>query len=496
MADEILYAGYPFALVLEEPKKGAKALKQLIWGDWIKVTGDEDSGFLPVRVRGIDGFVASDQTQEERLLEMIFVDIGQGDGSLLITPDDRIVVIDAGEGDNMVRFLKWRFAGFKNRIDFEAAILSHSDQDHYGGFRELFAQPNLFFKNVYTNGIMERAASASEILGEVVKHNGEKYILDLVPSLESLTEFLSDEGRIGKKIYPNMLKKALAANKFTNFQMLSVNDGFVPGFGNTAGGVVMELLGPVVEEVDGNPALRWFGDPGKTKNGHSVVVRIRYRDITIFAGGDLNIPSESLLLAHHGSAEVPSTEEERLAAAEKARKHLSVDFAKACHHGSADVSPAFLTALNPVATVISSGDDEAFSHPRADTLGTIGKHSRGKRPAIFSTELARSAPERIKDSKKLRDELDDAVAKLQTTLTEAERKRVLASIARIKLKLERTVATYGAINLRTDGHKAIMAQKIETPRSKSSEWDIYRFERAGAGGDLAFVSKHTGENAD
>lgn len=70
--------------------------------------------------------MAASETQKERLLELIFVDIGQGDGCLLITPDDRIVVIDAGAGDNMLRFLRWRFRGFYKRIDFEAASASGS----------------------------------------------------------------------------------------------------------------------------------------------------------------------------------------------------------------------------------------------------------------------------------------------------------------------------------------------------------------------------------
>ncbi|MFN0103752.1 MAG: ComEC/Rec2 family competence protein [Bryobacteraceae bacterium] len=497
MPEDLRFAGYPTAAVFEKPSKArdSKALKQLLWGDWIKITGPKQGDFFPVQVRGVKGFVASADMQKERLLELIFVDIGQGDGCLLITPDDKIVIIDAGAGDNMARFLRWRFRGFFRRIDFEAAIFSHSDLDHYGGFADLFDQENLFFKNIYTNGLMERAAAKdTEILGKPKPNAGEKYITDLVPDLTSLKSFFADPATFKGKKYPTMLKKALDSGKFTNFKMLSVEDKFVPGFSATDGDVVMELLGPVPETVSAAPALRWLGDVGKTKNGHSVVVRIRYGDVTIFAGGDLNIPSESLLLAHHaGAAAIPATEAERLSLAEAARPKLSADFAKACHHGSADVSRAFLTAIHPMATVISSGDNEAFSHPRADTLGTIGKCSRGDRPAIFSTELARSAPERIKHPQELHAELDKVIASLQTSLSAAERKKVDASIQRLKKNLERSVVTYGAINLRTDGHRAVIAQKIEKPRGKKTEWDVYRFEKDAATGELAFFSKHEDE---
>ncbi|KRB57910.1 hypothetical protein [Flavobacterium sp. Root186] len=103
-----------------------------------------------------------------------------------------------------------------------------------------------------------------------------------------------------------------------------------------------------------------------------------------------------------------------------------------------------------MATVISSGDEEPHAHPRPDTLGTIGKYSRGKRSLIFSTELARSTPE-----------FKLAAKQVATTPQEKQYK-------------ERLVTTYGMINLRTDGEKAIMAQKLEV-RAPRGEWDIHKF---------------------
>ena len=45
------------------------------------------------------------------------------------------------------------------------------------------------------------------------------------------------------------------------------------------------------------------------------------------------------------------------------------------HHGSADFSGAFLQAVSPVVSVVSSGDDTArkeFIHPRATLVGALG----------------------------------------------------------------------------------------------------------------------------
>ena len=49
---------------------------------------------------------------------------------------------------------------------------------------------------------------------------------------------------------------------------------------------------------------------------------------------------------------------------------------------------------------------------------------------------------------------------------------------------KRNVITYGAINLRTDGRRAVMAYKLERPRSYRNtitKWDIYKLERADQG---------------
>ena len=70
---------------------------------------------------------------------------------------------------------------------------------------------------------------------------------------------------------------------------------------------------------------------------------------------------------------------------------------------------------------------------------------------IFSTELARSAPEQIKHPSELRQRLTAA------RLEEGE-----AEFAEeVVQELGRSVAVYGMICLRTDGRQALFAQKLE-----------------------------------
>lgn len=143
-ANEICYAGYPSA-PLYAGRESRKQIKQLLWGDWIKVVENESDGIVKVRARGSDGWVPSKNLQRERLLEIVFVDIGQGDGALVVTPQDEALVIDAGEGDNMYRFLRWRFGRFERPFRFKAGVVTHPDLDHYKGFGPLLKEPNIQF---------------------------------------------------------------------------------------------------------------------------------------------------------------------------------------------------------------------------------------------------------------------------------------------------------------------------------------------------------------
>lgn len=495
------FAGYPGTAIKEfttdkNGKTKTRSIKHLLWGDWMLVGKKKQGGLVEAYSRGKVGFVDPGAVTEERVLEVVFVDIGQGDGCLLVTPDDRHLIIDAGEHDNMYRFLNWRYGKFKKPFEFEALMVSHPDQDHYKGFAEFFdPEPdnvgNIRFKHVYHNGIVERKAKNS--LGRRVKVNGKSHVKDLVQDTAQLQQFLSVASRWKGKRYPTMLNDMLASGRVGDFRSLSVEDGFVPGF---EGGkeLSLQILGPVLaRDGSGDPCLPWLSSVGKTKNGHSVVLKLKYKNVTMMLGGDLNIPAEHLLLSHHtGLKSPPRGSDAHRTLVRAARQTFQVDVAKACHHGSADFTSIFLEALNPIATVISSGDDESHAHPRAETLGTVGLFSRGARPLIFSTELARSAKERIKHPSVVRQQFraaNEALSKIKADPNAKPSQVAKAQKAFDKLvdAIERSVAVYGAINVRTDGEKVLFAQKIE---KGSGKWDTYRLEPQGAAGVLEYVAKH------
>lgn len=459
-----VYAGYPTAKVYLNPvARESERIGHLLWGTWIEHQEEEQGDWVKVRIRGWDedrqkkiGWMKRSDYQENKLLEVYFIDVAQGDGCLMITPDDKFHLIDAGEGKNMASYLHWKFnlgGGGTNPVVFKNAIISHPDQDHYRGFSYILDEPRVRFENVYHNGIVER--TGDDPLGPRVGN----FLTDVVTNEQELNAILDDDALVGSKRYPNLLKKFRP--KSNNIKMLCSEDGHLPGYGPDDE-VKIRVLGPVPAIEGGKRKLKWFGprgETGKTKNGHSVVLQAEYGHVKILLGGDLNIDAENHLLEHYTGIDPEVVHQDQVGQlVTLARKHFQSDVAKACHHGSADFTNIFIQSVNAAATVISSGDEEPHSHPRADAVGALGKFGRSNRPLIFSTELARSTR--------------DFIVKEQPSANE----------------LGRTVAVYGNIDVRTDGEKLLVAQRFETTPTHG-EWDFYKLER-DSDGVLSFVSKH------
>jgi beta-lactamase superfamily II metal-dependent hydrolase len=474
---EVGYATFPSVKMFnyKKNKKGVKSfgfVKELLFGDYIKpfvskgdykrltvTEGKYPGEYIQVRSRDFTGYIHEEDIQTESVLEVNFIDVGQGDGCHIVTPDDEHFLVDAGKFDNMYRFLRWRFRldKAKNPPPPFTVVISHPDSDHYLGFQKVFCPPEdtaqkMFFNKVYHNGLVEGAGSAIETLGTIVRdENDKRYVTDLCDTQE---EYLDRIGQVKHGDFIDTLE-------MTDADKASLRKGSDPIYDKN--GLKIEVMGPVADVVDGKPALRVFGSkPGKTKNGHSVILKLTMGHMRILLGGDLNTEAEDYLFNYYSGADVTKLRKELAkdsltgekrkekeaeldAAISKARETLEVDIAKSCHHGSADFTSEFLRVLNPIATIISSGDEESYAHPRPDTLGTIGKYGRGERPLIFSTELARSGKEFI-DLNKIKNEAD---------------------------RKERAVTVYGMINVRTDGNRAIIAQKLESPADYAS-FDLHK----------------------
>ena len=528
------------SVVLRETETGSGKLNHLLLGDWLKYIGPthlhrwttrsgnpRSATYAFVQCRGDKGWLKIEEFDQERALEVNFVDIGQGDGCHIVTPDDKVMLIDAGISDNMERFLSWRYnlryRNVENSIDFDPTrtkkepwkidyvVMSHPDQDHYGGFEKIFKNPKLSFDKVYHNGIVERPDGDEEAgveydddLGGKFSADGESYLFDYVSSASSLREVVNKHPKTNKKLiktFRALFKNTNSATvKAVGVNMASLKTPrYLENFGDDQN-FSLQILGPIRERKSFNGAsrttLRELGNEGVTKNGHSIIFKARFGHLKLLLGGDLNSQSQNFLLKSYSNMDQtpeqiekaiyklkkksqPLNEPNKLKLEELLEQYahmekvgediFGVDVAKACHHGSQHILDSFIRSVNAVATVISSGDNESHSHPRPDALGAYGRYGRGHRPLIFSTELARSTHE-------FTPQLTNYLALRGITLqieAETDKSKKKALLATLESKRDRNVAVYGMITLRALGDKVIIAQKLEVARSASQKWDIY-----------------------
>ena len=464
------FCAYPSAFIHKDPNgKGVSNLvKHLFWGDTIRVKEPATHGWYEASSRDEKGWMRERDLQREALLDIIFLDVGQGDSCFIVTPKDERIILDAGPGDNLARYMRWRYKQFTTKAmrtmggDIRAFILSHPDQDHYGGLHTLFDQQALGTAirvgTFFHNGIFPRSGKTFDQAFDNKNVGQVNYLTSPIRTSQELKSFLTtNKSRLNE--FSKLIADIQGRPGTIKFRMLHDRSSETEVVDNVDG-LSIKILSPVLErDPHGAPLLRSFArKAGVCKNGNSVVMLLRYRDIRIFFSGDLNEQGEEFLLnRYQGKAGA-----------------LTADVFKVPHHGSSDFLDVFLAAVNPAVSIVSSGDNEGYSHPRADTLGCLGRNGRGTRPLIFSTELARSP--RIETLNMRRRKTAEASVETQGSTT-----------ADIEEAKDRIVAVYGAINLRSDGHKIVMCQKKEAPDGHGREWDIYCLEPAGGPGALSYV---------
>jgi hypothetical protein len=220
----------------------------------------------------------------------------------------------------------------------------------------------------------------------------------------------------------------------------------------------IKILGPIVDEVGGKPALRLLKTPGSnglsashTINGHSIVLRLAYGNVRFLFGADLNEESEDRLLTNATSEGLS----------------LAAEILKVPHHGSADFSPRMLEAVKPVVSIVSSGDENAtkeYIHPRAGLVGALGKYSRAtvEKPLVYVTEM---------------------VAFMQRLGTiemrQVKNGKPAKDAARIVNAYQKTV--FGIVHVRTDGERVL----VSTHSGRDDTKESYAF-RVSQLGDVTF----------
>ncbi|MEZ5897884.1 MAG: MBL fold metallo-hydrolase [Hyphomicrobiaceae bacterium] len=474
---------------------GSKTQGHLLWGDGVKRSGKQSGGRIEVKARGKTGWIAESALGGESLLEVYFIDVGQGDGVLIKTPEFRHIMIDGGNprerqntGKNAADFVDWKFVKDYGRkaIELDAIIASHNDLDHYGGLADLLdaAQATqLDAKEVTVERFCHAGLSwwlngGKRTLGRTAKKGGKSYYTQLLVDRAS-AESASAPGGGGPTLQGNwgaFIRQAVAAKASDGtpspFTRLSNKSGHLPGFAPGDGEAVIRVLGPVEETVGGKPALPKFKSNSTTTNGNSILLRLDYGRTRILLTGDLNTESQNLLLEAFAGD----------------RLEFQCDVAKGCHHGSEDVAFSFLQAMKAAVTVISSGDAEGHDHPRPRIVaasGAAGHVTLDKdeliTPLVYSTELARSTSFGTPVSLSFKDGQGQDVELTGSRLSSArvEYTERLPGAIRPRKGARRLSGPsivagliYGLVNVRTDGEMILTA----TLNEGKGTWTVKKFK--------------------
>lgn len=468
---------------------GNETLLELLWGDHLTVL-DEGASRLKVKARGKVGFVSTSLIGDESLLEVYFIDVGQGDGVLIRTPDDRHIMIDGGykrasqpTGKNAADFVDWKFAKDygRDQIHLDVMMASHNDADHYGGLSDLL--------DVSQNEELD----ASEVRVDVFCHagvawwvnpaNNNRWVGPTTADKKHLTQLMKDRPQVlaalqagaepklqgeWARFMRNVTTTTTIDGSATPIRRLSQVDQHVPGFDGTGGGVAIRVLAPFETTIDGQPALHNYGSAAdKNTNGNSLLLRLDFGRSRILLTGDLNTDSQRALLDDYTGHRI----------------EFLCDVAKACHHGSDDVSYEFLSAMRPAVTVISSGDNEGHDHPRpaivAASATTGYLETAGDRivtPLVYSTELARSInlgrPTTVRITADGEETTIDEAGLRSVEIEAAVTKAGDLNPTRIKKVLGGTLIVagviYGLVNVRTDGETILCA----TLNEKDNTWQV------------------------
>ena len=320
-------------------------------------------------------------------------------------------------------------------VVFDSIIVTHGDADHFEGLFKIpkseshdTTRKRVFLKtnNIYHSGLVKSGKSGvKDAFGKSKQEGKELYATELWDDPRGATE-KSDTFKEWDKVIDNLLA--------TNGTIKRLKFGDKEFERHEQDGLSIQVLGPVVDEVDGKEALRYYRNErgsrtaSHTVNGHSIILRFTYKNVNFFFGGDLNIDASEHLLEYYAHQDT--------------KVDIRSEVLKVPHHGSHEFYLPFLKTIQPVISVVSSGDENAskdYVHPRANLIGALGRASRDDYPLIFCTELAAF------------------FAYMGVALDPVNMLRS-GKVKKLKYSFPAfTRLVYGAVRVRTDGNKILVA---------------------------------------
>lgn len=203
---------------------------------------------LSVMAVAISLFIYTSYSQK---LEIVFLDVGQGDATLITTPRGRQILIDAGAKNNLGSIIS-KYMSVSDR-SLDMVIMTHPDLDHVGGMISLVDRYAI-------DVIMHSGLLAGAPIYPAIAQRINQY------SIPTLTAHAGQVIEIDKDIYLEIY------SPYTGYESLEANDYSI-----------------VVRLVYGNTSALLTGDATKS---------VEYELVHTY--GDL-LQSDILKVGHHGS---------------------------------------------------------------------------------------------------------------------------------------------------------------------------------------------------
>lgn len=254
-------------------------------------------------------------------LQVHMLDIGQGDAILIISPEGKTVLIDAGDTGRGKIVLDALNRYNVKQLDY--FIATHAHADHIGGADEVINATKVL--NVIDSGVVppSRASNESGNKNAKAKPGGKSTEL---PTTKSYLDFLEAVKKNGSQYV-----KAAPGQKY-----------------DLGGGAILTVLAPI-EPYFTKDQLR---SGGNEPNANSVVTRLDYGDFSMVLTGDAEAQTEERMM-NKGAV-------------------LDAKVLKVGHHGSKyATSENFLKTVKPEIALISDAENNRYGHPSQDALDRL-----------------------------------------------------------------------------------------------------------------------------
>lgn len=250
-------------------------------------------------------------------MEIHMLSVGQGDGIVILPGGAHACLLDGGSSDvsecAKKRILPFLKAKGVRVLDY--AFVSHTDEDHISGIREILMKMPVLDKNVLTPAF----------------YKGEICLLRLILPKNDTPD----------ATYDSLVRMA----KEKGAEVLFWEEGEEITLKN---GIKLLCLSPQK------------GEPYEDKNAASCVFMASFHDFSMLFTGDISAETEKKLLRAESLFY------------KTMQKTGDVDVLKIAHHGSKSSScPAFLKALSPKVALISCGIQNRYGHPHKETLESL-----------------------------------------------------------------------------------------------------------------------------